>query len=185
MTEFRRWKLASVNFILVTVTALPILILKLTGVPTKRGFFVDDESLAHPYFSSTIPSWLLYLVGLGMPIIIIIVDYAMNIKPFDLKECVGKAYPIIIGYLFGAAAGHLIVDVCKYTVGRLRPHFFALCQPHYEDLTSNLSSFPIYVTNYTCQAPPQVKNIHRRNKLILIKRLIVFSMITMTSKMFI
>lgn len=46
----------------------PILIFFLVGDPYKRGFFCDDESLKHPFHDSTVKSWMLYIIGLVLPI---------------------------------------------------------------------------------------------------------------------
>ena len=62
-----------VNLIITIIVALPILILYLVGVPFKRGFFCDDETIAHPYESSTISSTVLYVVGFAVPLIAIVV----------------------------------------------------------------------------------------------------------------
>ena len=39
---------------------------------------------------------------------------------------------ILIGiFLFGSAAQQTITNICKYAVGRLRPHFIDICSPNY------------------------------------------------------
>jgi len=35
--------------------AIPVLVLKLSVTPFKRGFYCDDESIAHPYNADTVP----------------------------------------------------------------------------------------------------------------------------------
>ena len=143
-------KRLGINFVAVSATALPLLLYKLVGEPTKRGFFVNDESLAYPYHESTVPSWLLYLVGFGTPISLIIIHYQfLAHSRHTVWSSLEQEMSVILGYLLGAAASHLQTDICKYTVGRLRPHFFQVCAPIY-DLKESNSSFPLYVTNYTC-----------------------------------
>lgn len=46
----------------------PILFFFLWGDPYKRGFFCNDESLRHPFHDSTVRNWMLYIVGLILPI---------------------------------------------------------------------------------------------------------------------
>lgn len=57
----------------------------------------------------------------------------------------------ILGYLFGAAASHSLVSIAKYTIGRLRPHFFDICQPDYESIDCGTFKHPHFITDYTCQ----------------------------------
>ena len=60
----------------------------------------------------------------------------------------------------GAVGSQLIVDLCKYTVGRLRPHFFNVCQPIFDDNLceppNSTSPAVVYVVNYTCSGNRQV-----------------------------
>ena len=45
-------------------------------------------------------------------------------KPFILlKNC----YLEFIPFCFGAVVEHITTDIGKYSVGRLRPHFFSVC----------------------------------------------------------
>lgn len=46
-----------------------ILVFYLWGSPYKRGFFCDDESLKHPYKDSTVTNVMLYIIGLGVPVL--------------------------------------------------------------------------------------------------------------------
>lgn len=41
------------------------------GVPYKRGFFCDDESIRLPFKDSTVTSAMLYFVGLFLPIVVV------------------------------------------------------------------------------------------------------------------
>lgn len=49
----------------------PILFFKLLGEPYKRGFFCDDESLMHPFKESTVRNWMLYIIGLVIPVSVV------------------------------------------------------------------------------------------------------------------
>ena len=52
----------------------------------------------------------------------------------------------------------LIVEMSKYTIGRLRPHFYEACQPLCEDQDCCSDPMPYpdhtYITNYTCSYSP-------------------------------
>ncbi len=149
------------NFALVAILALPILINKLTLEPTKRGFFVDDETISYPYHSSTVPSWLLYLVGFGVPILTILIHYVNTARRGTesyIDVFFNQAFPTILAFLFGAAACQLQTSVCKYTVGRLRPHFLQVCNPLYD--APDVGHFPNYITNYTCQGNSNVIKVY-------------------------
>lgn len=49
----------------------PILAFFLWGAPYERGFFCDDESLMHPFHESTVRNWMLYIIGLVLPIVLV------------------------------------------------------------------------------------------------------------------
>lgn len=74
-------------------------------------------------------------------------------------EKIGIRFAIFFGYYF--AFELLIVSITTYTkypVGRLRPHFIAVCRPMMELSSGNRSIFDggcagleeVFLTNYTC-----------------------------------
>lgn len=52
----------------VIAVGFPILFFFIWGEPYQRGFFCDDESLRHPFHESTVRNWMLYIIGLILPI---------------------------------------------------------------------------------------------------------------------
>lgn len=68
-------------FLFVTVGFL-ILVFYLWGTPYKRGFFCDDESLKHPYKDSTVTNVMLYIVGLGLPVLTVSVSFISTVCIF-------------------------------------------------------------------------------------------------------
>lgn len=61
------------------------------------------------------------------------------------------SYCVIGVFLFGAACSQLVTDIMKYTIGRLRPHFYELCRPSVDcGLAQNQH---VYHINYTCTNP--------------------------------
>lgn len=64
-----------------------------------------------------------------------------------LKQYSWTLYHILILFVFGATASVSITSVAKYTVGRLRPHFLALCRPN---ITCEGRSPVEYIENYVC-----------------------------------
>ena len=64
------------------------------------------------------------------------------------------ALPTFIGYLFGAGATEVVTMIGKYSVGRLRPHFFEVCQPDPESgyvSNSQFTSGDQYNYGYDCK----------------------------------
>ena len=73
-------------------------------------------------------------------------------------------YKLIGAFLFGAAVNQSVIEICKYTIGRLRPHFLDVCKPN---VTANLCDGHIpgvyvYVDNFTCTVPEDDKLLDSR-----------------------
>ena len=49
----------------------------------------------------------------------------------------------------------------QYTVGRLRPHFLAVCRPALQPELCGTPEHPLYVTNYTCRGDPGPDRQHQ------------------------
>ncbi|KAH8236119.1 hypothetical protein KR032_004992 [Drosophila birchii] len=105
------------------------------GPTTKRGFFCNDESLRYPYHENTVSPTQLHWLGHHLPLLGVV-----------LLECLlcwqggashwGHLWPVYNTarwYLYGYVANDLIKGIGKHTIGRLRPHFFAVCVPHFPD----------------------------------------------------
>jgi len=77
-------------------------------------------------------------------------------EPIKLGGCNVPAvmlhcYNLIVCFLFGAGAEQTVINILKYSVGRLRPHFFDMCQPDMLGVTcTDKHGLPLYVTAYTC-----------------------------------
>ncbi|XP_026678696.1 putative phosphatidate phosphatase [Diaphorina citri] len=111
------------------IVGFPVLGYYLLGDPYKRGFFCDDESIRHPYKESTVTSRVLYFVGLGVPI-------------------------ITVSGLENSERG---IDIGKYLVGRLRPHFIDICRPNVDcNLAENRWR---YIEDYQCTGT-SAKKVH-------------------------
>lgn len=119
--------------------------------PFKDGYFPNDTTLMKPYKSSTVPSYILYIVScIIMAATVIISELVAYRKVLSEKY---HKIPVILyslyDYLIVSAFGYLttiaVTDVCKATAGRLRPNFFNACEPRAEVIT-RLN----YVLNYTC-----------------------------------
>ncbi|XP_059156019.1 putative phosphatidate phosphatase isoform X3 [Physella acuta] len=126
--------------------------------PHKQGFFKDDESLMHPYHSSTIPSYVLYIVGFLVPPAVMLLVELIHVKNIKLKrgnaknsalfnkQLVWNFYHLMCLFIFGAGVTHLLTNIPKYCIGRLRPHFIEVCKPDWS-LVNDTSK---YITEDIC-----------------------------------
>uniref|UniRef100_A0A182QVZ1 Phosphatidic acid phosphatase type 2/haloperoxidase domain-containing protein n=1 Tax=Anopheles farauti TaxID=69004 RepID=A0A182QVZ1_9DIPT len=153
------------DFLILCCVGFPILIFFLVGDPFKRGFFCDDESLMHPFHDSTVTNWMLYIIGIALPVIVIIITelfrartkkstetLSLKVWNTDIPFWVVQAYKSIGMFGFGAAVSQLLTDVGKYTIGRLRPHFIDVCRPRMPDGTTCTDAINQgrYITDFVC-----------------------------------
>jgi len=125
----------------------------------KRGFFCNDESLAHPLKANTVPTSVLLSVGILGPIfLILIIDLAV------IKKSRGETGQTIQNFTFGFFVNLLFTEMTKYTIGRLRPNFFAMCNLDWSTVDCGNQTHPLFVTDYTCPGLNnntfQAKNAH-------------------------
>lgn len=153
-----------IDFVILCCVGFPILIFFLAGQPYERGFFCDDESLMHPFHDSTVTNWMLYIIGIAVPILVILgtelvrshvkKSNAQPLKVYNIEipYWIVEAYKSIGMFGFGAACSQLLTDVGKYTIGRLRPHFFDICQPMMPDGTTcrDQVNHNRYIVDFTC-----------------------------------
>ena len=137
-----------INLGILGAIGISLLLFSKAGEPTKRGFFCNDENLSYPYKSSTVPSWLLYTVGFSLPTISVVIIELLITCSNDKILVFLTISQILLGYVFGAGSAHLITDIGKYSLGRLRPHFFDVCRP--DNIVCQDSSEPKYVQEYKC-----------------------------------
>ncbi|XP_037951102.1 putative phosphatidate phosphatase [Teleopsis dalmanni] len=150
---------------------MPILGFHLYGASYKRGFFCDDEALKHPYKASTVRSWMLYLMGFVVPIAIITAieffkSHSQRMRGFghlsgeryifyhlEIPDWCVECYKKIGVLIFGAGVCELTVEIAKYSIGRLRPHFFEVCQPIMNDGTTcdDAINAGRYIEDFTCR----------------------------------
>ncbi|XP_026669399.1 putative phosphatidate phosphatase isoform X2 [Ceratina calcarata] len=148
-----------IDFVCLLIVGLAVLLFFLFAKPYKRGFFCNDESLSHPFHSSTVTSTMLYVIGLFLPICTMIAceylytrhsnaDSSKILFGYNIPTWMWGAYEKIGIFGFGAATCVLITDIAKYTIGRLRPHFMTLCVPNVN--CSLIENQHRYIENYSC-----------------------------------
>ncbi|KAH8364201.1 hypothetical protein KR084_003518 [Drosophila pseudotakahashii] len=127
------------------------------GPPTKRGFFCDDESLMYPYHENTVSPTLLHWLGLYLPLIGLIVLESFLCYRGDMShwKILWPVYNTVRWFLYGYVFNDLLKSIGKHTIGRLRPHFFAVCMPHFQDGSScsdaAYQGVLKYHTDYDCR----------------------------------
>ncbi|XP_017599735.1 PREDICTED: phospholipid phosphatase 1 [Corvus brachyrhynchos] len=135
-------------------SGLPLGVLNLAKIkPYQRGFFCNDDNIKYPFHDSTITSTVLYTVGFTLPIFSIILGETLSVfynnlhsNSFVRNNYIATIYKAIGTFIFGAAASQSLTDIAKYSIGRLRPHFIAVCQPDWTRINCSLG----YIENFTC-----------------------------------
>ncbi|XP_033751251.1 phospholipid phosphatase 3-like [Pecten maximus] len=167
----------TVDVILVGSVALCAGLVHLLMTPYHRGFYCDDESISYPFHSSTIPSTVLYVVGFGLNFLLFFIVEALWLPkdssngkfssstgedqenhnangsaPSRIALYLSAVYNVILPFLFGAALEFLARGLTKYSIGRLRPHFFSVCRPD----TNTFNCSTGYIEEYKCTGDPDV-----------------------------
>uniref|UniRef100_A0A1B6C2C2 Phosphatidic acid phosphatase type 2/haloperoxidase domain-containing protein n=1 Tax=Clastoptera arizonana TaxID=38151 RepID=A0A1B6C2C2_9HEMI len=162
MASIRKHRGSIVDVICVALVGLAVGFDNLFGVPYKRGFFCDDDTIRYPRQSETVPTALLAVVGYSVPAILVGVVETLRLfdktTPRDSYRTVSSrilrsCYRILGVFLFGTGLNQLCVDTSKYVVGRLRPHFIDVCVP---TVDCNTIAGNTYVTQYECTGDPAV-----------------------------
>lgn len=74
--------------------------------------------------------------------------YMSRIKNQSLgTKYVACVYKAVGSYVFGAAASQSLTDIAKYSIGRLRPNFLAVCKPPWDRINCKPGG---YIENFTC-----------------------------------
>ncbi|VDQ05256.1 unnamed protein product [Trichobilharzia regenti] len=126
-------------------------VIKLFG-GRKWSFFCDDWSIKYPYKGNTVSSLAVTLYGYLTPIvIIIIVEIGTAIfrkiteRGYSMKSSLPFIYDFCIASLVSHGVAFFLTTLTKYYLGRLRPHFWDVCQPNVPLNCTGLQ------TVYTCQ----------------------------------
>lgn len=59
-------------------------------------------------------------------------------------------------FLFGAAVSQTTTDIAKYMLGRLRPHWFDICQPDYTKFKCVEDNVIQYIDGDVCTGDPKL-----------------------------
>ena len=118
------WKLVILNLVPLIIL-IPSIVLRFSSVePFHRGYFCLDTSIQYPYVEhQTIPSYLCLLIW----IILGVFHFTMSfITHRSWKMLMQGVYKFLLGFSLCL----LVTDVSKFSLGRLRPYFMAVCNPN-------------------------------------------------------
>lgn len=99
-----------------------------------------------------VPAWCLILLFLFLFQMIAGESLSVHFNSLQSNSFVGNhyiasIYKAIGAFLFGAAASQSLTDIAKYSIGRLRPHFLAVCDLDW----SKINCSDGYIENYICR----------------------------------
>ncbi|XP_073200049.1 phospholipid phosphatase 1 isoform X6 [Lepidochelys kempii] len=154
MFDKARLPFVFLDVVCVVLAGLPFAILTARHIPFQRGVFCNDESIQYPIKDDTISYPLLAGIIVPFNVIVIIVGEALSVyynhlhsNSFVGNNYIATIYKAIGTFIFGAAASQSLTDIAKYSIGRLRPHFLAICQPDWARVNCSLG----YIENFPCQ----------------------------------
>nr|AIY99931.1 lipid phosphate phosphatase 3 [Eimeria tenella] len=140
----------------------------LVADPPVRGFYCNDTTIRYPLKAETVPASVATALVIGIPIVIFVAIELLNtfvveknsLASIELKCCslpriVGNMYVVCGGFAFGILLNFSLANVAKLCIGRLRPHFLAVCQPNWGSLKCSDSTGDLYVDQYECRGADQ------------------------------
>ena len=112
-----------------TFLILTSVILHFSSVePFHRGYFCEDTTIKYPYIEQqTVPAYLCLLIWMLLCLVHFSIAY---VTQKSKKMLIDAVYKLILG----VSLCMIITDVSKFLLGRLRPHFLAVCNPNLEEV---------------------------------------------------
>ena len=112
--------------------------------PFQRGFYCDDENIKKPFKEDTVSEMLCFVIWAFLAAAILIpvemVSFIthptintteMKVPTLEKKipALVVELYRIIGSFTIGGVFCMFATEMCKITIGELRPHFLTICNP--------------------------------------------------------
>ncbi|XP_016898415.1 phospholipid phosphatase 1-like [Cynoglossus semilaevis] len=152
---FEAWGLPLIlqDILCLILVGLPFFILTPQHNPFKRGFFCNDDSIRYPLKDDTISYQLLGGVMIPFSLIVIVCGECLSVYFSCIKKrsagtkYVACIYKAVGSYVFGAAVSQSLTDIAKYSIGRLRPNFLAVCKPVWDQINCKNGG---YIESFTC-----------------------------------
>ncbi|XP_047231684.1 phospholipid phosphatase 2b isoform X1 [Girardinichthys multiradiatus] len=125
----------AMDVVCVLVASLPSIILTIRFKPYQRGIYCDDESIMYPIKPDTITHSMMAAVTICCSVVIIcsgeayLVYKKMIYSNSGFNQYVAALYKVVGTFLFGATVSQSLTDIAKFTIGRPRPSFMAICAP--------------------------------------------------------
>lgn len=150
-----------IDLICIVLTFVAFILVYFLLDPKIRGFFCTDTDIFNPYKDDTVEFWVVGVFGTVGPVVFIITIELINSKLILCNYTKRNYTPRYKRKLFAVSAIHalslfvlgisitlLLTEIGKRWVGRLRPHFIAVCDPDFTKITcsytAGLSSNVIY-----------------------------------------
>uniref|UniRef100_A0A2D4HRU6 Phosphatidic acid phosphatase type 2/haloperoxidase domain-containing protein n=1 Tax=Micrurus lemniscatus lemniscatus TaxID=129467 RepID=A0A2D4HRU6_MICLE len=150
-----RKTLVAVDIVCLLVASIPFFICEFGLVsPVRRGFFCNDSSISYPLqHPETITDTVLISSGTLISFLAITVGEIFHVHhlPHRSRSTIPNPYVIALykeigSFLFGCCVGQSLTNMAKVAVGRLRPHFLAVCQPNFTHMACSAG----YLEDYVC-----------------------------------
>ncbi|XP_074138604.1 phospholipid phosphatase 1 isoform X1 [Sminthopsis crassicaudata] len=161
MFDKTRLPFVALDMVCLFLAGLPFAILTSRHSPFQRGVFCNDESIKYPYKEDTISYELLSGIIIPFSIIVMILGEALSVyynllhsNSFVRNNYIATIYKAIGTFMFGAAASQSLTDIAKYSIGRLRPHFLAVCDPDWTKFNCSDG----YIENFPCRGNSVIVN---------------------------
>ena len=128
-----------IDLLIIVIIFVAFIIVYTKLPPRIRYFHCSETDIFFPNLPDTIPFYAVGLYGTIGPILIIFIIEALNASIFPLQKnktndrwsVFGKCfYHAISLFILGIGMTLLITEIGKRWIGRLRPHFIAVCNPN-------------------------------------------------------
>ncbi|XP_014252390.1 putative phosphatidate phosphatase [Cimex lectularius] len=127
--------------------------IEMLGYPFKRGYFCNDETIMYPYKVNTLTRRFIYTASIVIPTLVITLNemaifYQVSTGLTKVAHFFLRIYKTVVVFIFSILCLIVVVDVTKYSTGRLAPNFFMVCRPQ---ILCNRGNSHKYITKYHCQ----------------------------------
>ena len=121
-----------IPYIIPGLFILPSLILHLSKIePFHRGYLCDDNTIKYPYFEhQTVPTYLCFVIWIISCLLVFTISFTLH-KSWEILRV--ALYKLVFGFCLCI----LITDMCKFSIGRLRPYFITICKPEFINVCYN------------------------------------------------
>ena len=119
-------------YIIPGLLILPSLILHFSTIePFHRGYLCDDNTIKYPYVENqTVPTYLCLVIWIISCLLVFTITFTLH-KSWEILRV--ALYKLVFGFCLCI----LITDVCKFSLGRLRPYFITICKPEFINVCYN------------------------------------------------